>query len=433
MVRTALPSIPPGAQRAPRGYRDPMTDRRAARAPSSVTLRAALANTALATLAVLLALCTAEACLRWLYPPTTGYYVLVPGTDRTFEPSPTLMPGVEGTARYRVNEHGIRGRPFGPDGSEFRILALGGSTTECAYLDEDEVWTALLERRLGRSADHRRVWVGNIGRSGRTVRDHVVQLAYLVRQLPGIDVALVLAGANDLMYALARGDDYERPAPITDPEAQAAQLRRAFVFLPGSIHQPRSEYLLREDAPWYHATALWQLARRVRIAHVARTSLGRQDERGANITRRRGARVRGARIDRLPRRFDAMLAEYRSNLEALATTAAAHDIRLVLVTQPSLWRPDNSPAERARLWMGGVGDFPANPASRYYSTGVLAEALRAYNDTMLETCRAHGLTCVDAAASLPRDTTVVYDDVHFTEEGARRLAAAIADGWAVGP
>jgi lysophospholipase L1-like esterase len=49
-----------------------------------------------------------------------------------------------------------------------------------------------------------------------------------------------------------------------------------------------------------------------------------------------------------------------------------------------------------------------------------------YNDTLLEVCRARGLDCVDAAHLLPRDTTALYDDVHFNEQGSRLLARALA-------
>jgi hypothetical protein len=134
----------------------------------------------------------AEAAFRIFLPGTPGYYVLAPGTDRTFRPSPELMRGVSGPARYRVNEFGIRGPLFGNDGSEYRVLAVGGSTTECAYLDEDEVWTAQLAAALVQNNAGLPLWVGNVGRSGTTSRDHAVQVKYLLRQYPRIDMVLVL-------------------------------------------------------------------------------------------------------------------------------------------------------------------------------------------------------------------------------------------------
>jgi hypothetical protein len=42
-------------------------------------------------------------------------------------------------------------------------------------------------------------------------------------------------------------------------------------------------------------------------------------------------------------------------------------------------------------------------------------------------CRERGLECVDLAAKLPRDTSVFYDDCHFNESGARRVAEVLAE------
>ena len=94
---------------------------------------------------------------------------------------------------------------------------------------------------------------------------------------------------------------------------------------------------------------------------------------------------------------------------------------------PSLWRPDNSPEEVARLWMGGIGDFPATVASRYYSAEVLHEVMAEFNAVTLAACEASGVDCVDAAATMPKDTSMLFDDVHFTEEGARQLAGYLVE------
>ena len=46
---------------------------------------------------------------------------------------------------------------------------------------------------------------------------------------------------------------------------------------------------------------------------------------------------------------------------------------------------------------------------------------------LLATCRRRRVDCVDLASQLPRDSSVFYDDAHFTEEGARRVADLVAD------
>ena len=102
-------------------------------------------------------------------------------------------------------------------------------------------------------------------------------------------------------------------------------------------------------------------------------------------------------------------------------------VRLILVTQPTLWRPDLPEDLAALLWFGGIGNFQAESGKPYYSAGALDRAMQAYNDTLLQVCRQRQVECVDLTSMLAKDTTVFYDDVHFNESGARKVAAVLAD------
>ena len=53
---------------------------------------------------------------------------------------------------------------------------------------------------------------------------------------------------------------------------------------------------------------------------------------------------------------------------------------------------------------------------------MLATALDRYNETLLSSCGEKEITCMDVADMLPKDTRTFYDDVHFNEQGAKRLA-----------
>src|SRR5687767_4720982 len=97
--------------------------------------------------ALLVAVVFAEVALRLLVKPPGTYSMLLPGT-RIFEPDRRYVSGVVGTARYEVNADGYRGRPFGPDAEEYRILLIGGSTTECTLLDVSEHWGTIVEQTL---------------------------------------------------------------------------------------------------------------------------------------------------------------------------------------------------------------------------------------------------------------------------------------------
>ncbi len=79
------------------------------------------------------------------------------------------------------------------------------------------------------------------------------------------------------------------------------------------------------------------------------------------------------------------------------------------------------------LWTGRVGGrYGTDATTEYYTIEALRAAQAAYNDALLEVCRDRELACIDLAAALPQDETVFYDDAHFNESGARRVANVVA-------
>ncbi len=363
------------------------------------------AGTAIASFGAALAL--AEAALR-LVAPEERYTVLVPGSEWTVAESRDIR-GVRGVSRYRVNAEGIRGRLSGPDSAEYRLLAVGGSTTQSANLDDDEAWTHLLETRLGRTTDGRVTWVGNVGASGLRAAHHVVQLDYLLRQPPRVQGIIMLLGVNDLAAALAQGWHY-RPADDSTPEAKGRVLFKAFARAPAVSTEPR-----------FKRTALWRLARRARQNWTAQRFIGHSSE---GVRRARAHRAASPTVDSLPP-LDQPLADYRHNLGAIADRAAAVGVRIVFVTHPYLWRSDISAEDGGLLWFGWIGDNWTT-ATAYYTPGALARGMETYNLEMLSFCKERRLECVDAASTLNAEPDILYDDVHFTERGSARLAEVLA-------
>ncbi|HKV11376.1 MAG TPA: SGNH/GDSL hydrolase family protein [Thermoanaerobaculia bacterium] len=347
-----------------------------------------------------------EALLRIL--ASDSYSVWTPHLQYEFHPSPELMPGVSGVSHFRISAQGLRGDELTEDRS-IRLLALGGSTTECLYLDDSEAWPRLLQDHLAAARKDPKIWVGNAGRSGHNTWHHRVQAEKLLAQVPGVSIVLVLAGVNDLSYRLGRDGAYAPP----DPDGV---MNRAF--------EQKPLRLLR--GPFYKRTALWQgwkkIDRQLRTSGTAQDATGR----AYNTWRRRRQSASALRTE-LPDLGPA-LADYAANLRAIADTAAKQGARVVFATQPALWREDLPEDLERLLWMGGVGRFQEESGHEYYSTGALASGMEAYNRTLREVCRATpGAVCVDLAASLPRDTGAFYDDVHFNEAGSRRVARVLAE------
>ena len=110
---------------------------------------------------LLIGLALSELVASLLYPRPQQFYVRRPNLRRTFSPLEDVMPGVRGPTRFITNSLGIRGDEFA-ESQQYRILAVGGSTTECVYLDQDRAWPSLIQRILA-EATGLRVWVGNVG------------------------------------------------------------------------------------------------------------------------------------------------------------------------------------------------------------------------------------------------------------------------------
>lgn len=379
--------------------------------------RTRILGLALALVSVALSLVLGELVLRLASP--ARYYVWEPGTRQIFRPVPSIMPGVEGESRFHVNEHGLRGDAFSPD-QDYRILAVGGSTTECLYLDETEAWPRLLQERLnGRAGPRGRVWVGNVGKSGQMTRNHVVQVEKLTRQYERIDTVLLLAGVNDLMRRLKEDRGY-RPFPGVErlsPEERQDLMAGSFSVLPsrGSGRPVVVPVEIRR-----RLRTVWR-----RYLEPRRELI--QDDAGEVYVKWREHRRSASRLRNDLPDLSTALAEHTRNLGRIVEDAEGRGIQVILLTQPALWRSGLSRQEQALLWMGGVGRYQEEPGHEYYTAEALAAGMERFNDSLREVCRTTGAPCIDLARELPRDTSVFYDDVHFNEAGARKVAALIGD------
>lgn len=354
-------------------------------------------------LSAILTLALTEQFLRAVGPDT--HYIGRPNTVRELMPESTYVPGVSGRVHFRVNEWGLRGDPV-PTADAQYILVLGGSTAECLLLDHDETWPALIQHRLRQARPNENTWVANGGVSGHGSREHVHQLTQLLKERPAFQTVLILVGINDLLVRLVHGE-VESPPP-------EGSIERAFIMQPS----------FEPTMPPYKRTMLWRHARnlknRLKKWH-------RQGPTGIAYVRWRAHRKNCGRILSALPDLRAALAGYRARLHALIDVAHMHETRIVFLTQPVMWSAALPDRLQDLLWAGGVGDYQRGRATAYYSPAALAEGMRQFNDTLRHVCASRRVECIDLAATLPRDDSVFYDDCHFNENGARLLAAIVAD------
>ena len=109
--------------------------------------------------------------------------------------------GMDSSVRYCINRLGLRGTL--PDDTAVRIITLGNSTTECAYIDDAATWPHLLA--CGLAADGHDAWVGNAGVNGTSTQGNTIFLEdHLLDLHP--DIVLFMPGAADRGRISAKQD-----------------------------------------------------------------------------------------------------------------------------------------------------------------------------------------------------------------------------------
>lgn len=353
---------------------------------------------------------------RLLPPP--GYYVKPPGQVWVAELGQGVLPGVNGTATCRFTADGIRADPF-DEADRYRILCIGGSTTECAALDTGEAWPQLLQDRLRAAAPSLHAWVGNAGGSGLNTRQHILIEEHVVPRLPRVDAVVQLAGINDLMMRIGRDGDYE---PLTPEQilTDGASLDRAFSARPGKGY----------DLPWYKRTNTWLVLREAKRKWQARklapglAKVTRYDYAGQRARLQERRRTVMTARTKLPD-LTSSLAEYERNLRYIIGQTRRQGVRLIFMTQPTVWRSNLTADEKYNLIFAQIGRDPFL-ATEYYAPEALAEGIAQYNAVMLRVAAETGTECLDLASLIPKDQTSFYDDCHFNEPGARKVADALA-------
>ena len=331
------------------------------------------------------------------------------------------MPGIKGPSHLRINSRGLRGDEVQPH-HDFLILTVGGSTTECLYLDQEETWPHLTQEALNLAQDRHDVWVGNAGKSGHSTREHLLQIPQLLEELPDTKLVCILVGANDLLLRLKQDTCYDA-GYLDTPEARVAVLHRAFLVHPG--------WYGGGEIPFFQKLQLWKRIvpgfNRVLFAS-SEPEEEQQDEAGKWYLKRRRQRREAREMRTALPDLTASLGEWTRNLHRIIDMIRARDCRAVFLTQPTLWRRDLPEKLESLLWMGGIkGADHCTVPTVYYTPEALAEGMRVYNVRLLEVCQERGADLIDLAARLLASDSVFYDDMHFNENGARQVANIVVD------
>ncbi len=328
--------------------------------------------------------------------PMKNFHTRGPNMNWIFTPVPEYLPGIEGPSHYTTDRQGIR-QPGPPGDTAHRILCVGGSSTECVYLDDKETWPARL-MQVFMERTKKPLWAGNVGISGYDTRDHLrfLESSHLLKGMEGV---LLQIGINDLWRYLANEEVTTRYDRFSENGSMAEPVPR---------HRDLSE-------PW---RPVWARSRVIQLMHTLRLPRPKPEMvEGAGGTEykiRREKRAAAHITEQIPD-LTRGLTEYRQRIQRIINVCRRRGLRVLFTTQPVLWRGDLPPRLAERCWFGWLenGD--------YLSLAALRECMDRYNDATVSVCREMHVPCADLSSMNGRED-FFYDDCHFTERGAEEVA-----------
>ena len=322
-------------------------------------------------------------------PPFGPYFDLRPYKKLELRPN---LPGVAEVVHHSANKWGMRGDDPPKDWDRaLTVLTIGGSTTQCFYLDDAKTWPHLVEQDLRSWCSG--AWVGNAGLDGHSTHGHVLLMKKVVSKVHP-DMVIFLVGLNDLALSVAYGDSGSPFDNHWKAKVQSGGIRS-----------------------WLERSRLFQILsiwKRVLVDGVLVVNK-------VGHHRYHPERLIGSE-DVLPDSGRQMpsLAPFLRNIDTLAMTAKALGIRPIFLTQPGLFSEDHA-------WDSIAGGMSFLETSRWkISASTEARLLRLFNHELLETCGRLGVECLDLGAKIPHDSAYFYDDYHFTELGAAKVAGEVS-------
>lgn len=377
-------------------------------------------NVALALVTTLLVVVVAEIALRVLAPVSNPYEDierLRPQINqyirfeypRNYSAETEAEPGLSGLSgehRFTTNNMGFRGDSLidPKPAAEFRVFMVGGSTTECFYLDDDDDLARVLQRDLSAAAPPgTTLRVYNAGLSGAASDDHIAMLGQRIVHFQP-DLVVVFCGINDLTRSIYNYD------------------YRHYV-----------EYHPAYRKPWYKRGPMkLQIARRLYLLKQ-RIDPDRQrvQESRTLVTNYQGlvGLERSAPETNATPRTDEQ--SYATNLRTLAGIAAGNRFKLVFMTQQTTWNSTVDPQAKSHHWMryranAPGGGTPATGNGFTFKEDKMDAAMERLNDEMRQVGEAESVPVYDLARTLPKSLDFFYDDCHFNNAGASRTAKGLA-------
>ena len=289
------------------------------------------------------------------------------------------IPVLDKSIVHSKNRLGFRG-PDKPSDFHRRlsIVTIGGSATECAYLNDGKTWTDVMCRNLQRYFPH--IWMNNAGVAGHSSFGHIALIKEHIIPLQP-DYVLILAGANDI----------RRTKMDSGNESMLIVIARDSELLNVLLNMART--------------------REARTKNLTDTYI--------NLKLSDSLLLSDSAIADYLKNEDEWVKHYRNRLDTIIDLCVSNKIKPILITQPTLVGKGRDPVTHVSLETLKI---------KKNENGKLWWAmLEEYNNGTRQKARERNIPLIDLARILPKSSEYFYDLVHMTNKGAEKTGEILSD------
>ena len=313
------------------------------------------------------------------------FITLPPLMNTTIDVRATGLPGMPpGLRHITTDEKGFRVNPRVDYRAKrgLRIYAIGGSTTEDIVLDDESTWTHRVQESIAKQG--KSVEMVNTGVSGLRAANHLATLKVVARLEP--DLVIFLVGANDWAKQIKDRFEHNFWKPVSLRDSALGMI------LDGAVISPLRRRITGRT--WSDQT------------HVidGLEGLTRSDQ--LSLHRPVTHTFRPTEV----------AADYAATLSEISSLCKENRLTCLFMTQPNAYSEATPANLRSRFWMTPPwATYTLDLESMTYIASL-------YNEFLKSFAAQEGHPLCDLAPGMEPLPKFFYDDLHFTDEGARRVA-----------
>lgn len=323
-----------------------------------------------------------------------------PGLNITIHPDDYYLAGTDNLITqdylFRVDNNGFILPHNDYDDPDHKIVFIGGSTTECMYVSENNRFP-YLTGQLIEEKTNKRINSYNMGGSGNnTIHSLDILINKIMPMKPNIVV--IMHTAND--YAILAYDHTYWPIGTT--RSELITINDYFPKMPKETFIWHFKGLFKTTYPNIYQRIFLLKERIFNPQIVSEPS----DEWA------------GHRHMIKNRDFDYMQKEFRWALQMLVIACKTHDIVPVLMTQANRYKENPD-------------DFVFKSMSLMLNAGITYETFKkeydTFNDIVRDVSKTNDIPIIDLAILVPQEKEYMYDALHFNDNGSKFVANIISD------